>query len=152
VGNLHKLESGVEVDYIKSTAEDFAESHPAAFDTVTCLEMLEHVPRPENIIKSCSELVRPGGSVYFSTINKNLKAFLYAIIGAEHLLKLLPVGTHEYSKFIKPSEIDAWARDVKLELNDSVGLEYNPIFERYSLTKNLDVNYMMHFTKPASNE
>jgi len=152
VAKLHQMESKTTVDYKLSTAEEISASEKGNFDIVTCLEMLEHVPRPENIIKSCSELVRPGGSVYFSTINKNLKAFLYAIIGAEHLLKLLPVGTHEYSKFIKPSEIDAWARDVKLELNDSVGLEYNPIFERYSLTKNLDVNYMMHFTKPASNE
>jgi 2-polyprenyl-6-hydroxyphenyl methylase/3-demethylubiquinone-9 3-methyltransferase len=114
--------------------------------------MLEHVPQPADIIKSCADLVKPGGSVYFSTINKNLKSFLYAIVGAEHLLKLLPIGTHEYSKFIKPSEIDTWARDSMLELNDSVGLAYNPIFEKYSLTKNLDVNYMMHFTKPSSNE
>ena len=152
VAKLHQIESKTTVDYRLSTAEELSASQKECFDVVTCLEMLEHVPQPANIIKSCADLVKPGGSVYFSTINKNLKSFLYAIVGAEHLLKLLPVGTHEYSKFIRPSEIDTWARDSMLELNDSVGLAYNPIFEKYSLTKNLDVNYMMHFTKPSSNE
>ena len=152
VAKLHQIESKTTVDYRLSTAEELSASQKECFDVVTCLEMLEHVPQPANIIKSCADLVKPGGSVYFSTINKNLKSFLYAIVGAEHLLKLLPIGTHEYSKFIRPSEIDTWARDSLLELNDSVGLAYNPIFEKYSLTKNLDVNYMMHFTKPSSNE
>lgn len=152
VAKLHQIESKTTVDYRLSTAEELSASQKECFDVVTCLEMLEHVPQPADIIKSCADLVKPGGSVYFSTINKNLKSFLYAIVGAEHLLKLLPIGTHEYSKFIKPSEIDTWARDSMLELNDSVGLAYNPIFEKYSLTKNLDVNYMMHFTKPSSNE
>ena len=152
VAKLHQIESKTTVDYRLSTAEELSASKKKYFDVVTCLEMLEHVPQPADIIKSCADLVKPGGSVYFSTINKNLKSFLYAIVGAEHLLKLLPIGTHEYSKFIKPSEIDTWARDSMLELNDSVGLAYNPIFEKYSLTKNLDVNYMMHFTKPSSNE
>jgi 2-polyprenyl-6-hydroxyphenyl methylase/3-demethylubiquinone-9 3-methyltransferase len=152
VAKLHQIESKTTVDYRLSTAEELSASKKKYFDVVTCLEMLEHVPQPADIIKSCADLVKPGGSVYFSTINKNLKSFLYAIVGAEHFLKLLPIGTHEYSKFIKPSEIDTWARDSMLELNDSVGLAYNPIFEKYSLTKNLDVNYMMHFTKPSSNE
>tara|TARA_B110000438_G_scaffold257656_1_gene265896 strand:+ start:228 stop:947 length:720 start_codon:yes stop_codon:yes gene_type:complete len=152
VAKLHQIESKTTVDYRLSTAEELSASQKECFDVVTCLEMLEHVPQPADIIKSCADLVKPGGSVYFSTINKNLKSFLYAIVGAEHLLKLLPIGTHEYSKFIRPSEIDTWARDSLLELNDSVGLAYNPIFEKYSLTKNLDVNYMMHFTKPSSNE
>ena len=152
VAKLHQIESKTTVDYRLSTAEELSASQKECFDVVTCLEMLEHVPQPADIIKSCADLVKPGGSVYFSTINKNLKSFLYAIVGAEHLLKLLPIGTHEYSKFIRPSEIDTWARDSMLELNDSVGLAYNPIFEKYSLTKNLDVNYMMHFTKPSSNE
>lgn len=152
VAKLHQIESKTTVDYRLSTAEELSASEKEGFDVVTCLEMLEHVPQPADIIKSCADLVKPGGSVYFSTINKNLKSFLYAIVGAEHLLKLLPIGTHEYSKFIRPSEIDTWARDSLLELNDSVGLAYNPIFEKYSLTKNLDVNYMMHFTKPSSNE
>ena len=152
VAKLHQIESKTTVDYRLSTAEELSASQKECFDVVTCLEMLEHVPQPADIIKSCANLVKPGGSVYFSTINKNLKSFLYAIVGAEHLLKLLPIGTHEYSKFIKPSEIDTWARDSMLELNDSIGLAYNPIFEKYSLTKNLDVNYMMHFTKPSSNE
>ena len=152
VAKLHQIESKTTVDYRLSTAEELSASQKECFDVVTCLEMLEHVPQPADIIKSCADLVKPGGSVYFSTINKNLKSFLYAIVGAEHLLKLLPIGTHEYSKFIRPSEIDTWARDSMLELNGSVGLAYNPIFEKYSLTKNLDVNYMMHFTKPSSNE
>ena len=152
VAKLHQIESKTTIDYRLSTAEELSASQKECFDVVTCLEMLEHVPQPADIIKSCADLVKPGGSVYFSTINKNLKSFLYAIVGAEHLLKLLPIGTHEYSKFIRPSEIDTWARDSLLELNDSVGLAYNPIFEKYSLTKNLDVNYMMHFTKPSSNE
>ena len=148
VAKLHQMESKTTVNYQLSTAEELSASKKECFDVVTCLEMLEHVPEPEAIVKSCANLLKPGGSVYFSTINKNLKSFLYAIIGAEHLLKLLPVGTHEYSKFIKPSEIDVWARKSNLQLHNSTGLEYNPIFEKYSLSDNLDVNYMLHFIKP----
>jgi len=148
VAKLHQMESKTTVNYQLSTAEELSVSKKECFDVVTCLEMLEHVPEPEAIVKSCANLLKPGGSVYFSTINKNLKSFLHAIIGAEHLLKLLPVGTHEYSKFIKPSEIDVWARSCNLELHNSAGLQYNPIFEKYSLSDNLDVNYMLHFIKP----
>ena len=148
VAKLHQMESKTTVNYQLSTAEELSASKKESFDIVTCLEMLEHVPEPEAIVKSCANLLKPGGSVYFSTINKNLKSFLHAIIGAEHLLKLLPVGTHEYSKFIKPSEIDVWARSCNLELHNSAGLQYNPIFEKYSLSDNLDVNYMLHFIKP----
>ncbi|MCB1844167.1 MAG: 3-demethylubiquinone-9 3-O-methyltransferase, partial [Halioglobus sp.] len=116
---------------------------------VTCLEMLEHVPEPNAVVQACATLVKPGGHVFLSTINRNPKAFLLAIVGAEYLLQLLPAGTHEYEKFIRPSELDAWARDATLELQSSIGLHYNPLFRDYSLGPNVDVNYMMHFIKPA---
>ncbi|MDG1016792.1 MAG: bifunctional 2-polyprenyl-6-hydroxyphenol methylase/3-demethylubiquinol 3-O-methyltransferase UbiG [Woeseiaceae bacterium] len=148
VAKLHQIESKTTVDYKLMTAEELAEDEVGSFDIVTCLEMLEHVPDPSKVIQSCADLLKPGGSVYFSTINKNLKSFLFAIIGAEHILKLLPVGTHEYSKFIKPSSMESWSRQSLLELQSSIGLEYNPFISKYSLTHNLDVNYMMHFMKP----
>ena len=148
VAKLHQIESKTTVDYKLMTAEEIAEDEVGSFDIVTCLEMLEHVPDPSKVIQSCADLLKPGGSVYFSTINKNLKSFLFAIIGAEHILKLLPVGTHEYSKFIKPSSMESWSRQSLLELQSSIGLEYNPFISKYSLTHNLDVNYMMHFMKP----
>tara|TARA_B100001094_G_scaffold121336_1_gene117027 strand:- start:244 stop:963 length:720 start_codon:yes stop_codon:yes gene_type:complete len=148
VAKLHQIESQTSVDYKLMTAEELVKNEKGSFDIITCLEMLEHVPDPSNVIQSCADLLKPGGSVYFSTINKNLKSFLFAIIGAEHILKLLPVGTHEYSKFIKPSSIESWSRQSLLELQSSVGIEYNPFNSKYSLTHNLDVNYMMHFVKP----
>ena len=148
VARLHQAESGTNVDYQKSTAESFASEHANDFDVVTCLEMLEHVPEPMQVVASCAELVRPGGDVFFSTINRNPKAFLFAIVGAEYLLRLLPAGTHEYEKFIRPSELEAWARHAGLELEGSIGLHYNPLKREYSLGANLDVNYLMHFRRP----
>lgn len=147
VARLHQAESGTDVDYRQSTAEDLAVEMTASFDVVTCLEMLEHVPSPKTVIESCTQLVRPGGDVFFSTINRNPKSFLFAIVGAEYLLKLLPAGTHEYEKFIRPSELDEWARQSGLELKSCTGLHYNPITRGYSLGDNLDVNYMMHFRR-----
>ena len=150
VARLHQLESGVQVDYRRSTAEELAAAEPGQYDIVTCLEMLEHVPDPSQVIRSCAELVRPGGDLVFSTINRNPKSFVFAIVGAEYILRLLPKGTHEYEKFIKPSELEEWARNAGLQLQSSIGLHYNPFTRDYSLGGNLDVNYMMHFTRPGS--
>lgn len=150
VARLHQVESGVAVDYLQTTAEELAEQRPREFDVITCLEMLEHVPEPYEVIRSCHALVKPGGDVFFSTINRNPKSFVFAIVGAEYVLKLLPAGTHEYRKFIRPSELDAWARDAGLQLVSSIGLHYNPLTKVYSLGENLDVNYLMHFRRPES--
>lgn len=148
VARLHQIESGVDVDYRHATAEELAAECPGCFDVVTCLEMLEHVPEPPQVIRSCAELVKPGGHVFFSTINRNPKSFLFAIVGAEYVLKLLPAGTHEYQKFIRPSELESWARAARLELRSSIGMHYNPLNMEYSLGPNLDVNYLMHFRLP----
>jgi 2-polyprenyl-6-hydroxyphenyl methylase/3-demethylubiquinone-9 3-methyltransferase len=150
VARLHQVESGVAVDYLQTTAEELAAQRAGEFDVVTCLEMLEHVPEPFDVIRACRTLVKPGGDVFFSTINRNPKSFVFAIVGAEYILKLLPAGTHEYSKFIRPSELDAWARDAGLQLVSSIGLHYNPFTREFSLGDNLDVNYLMHFRRPAS--
>jgi len=150
VARLHGAESSVAVNYERSTAEDFADAHAGDFDVVTCLEMLEHVPSPVSVIEACARLVKPGGDVFFSTINRNPKAFLMAIVGAEHLLRLLPAGTHEYDKFIRPSELEDWARGAGLELRDSTGMHYNPITREYRLGGNIDVNYLMHFRRQAT--
>lgn len=147
VAQLHLLESGLEVEYIKITAEELAEQRPEQYDIVTCLEMLEHVPDPSLVIKACGELVKPGGHVYFSTINRNPKAWLLAVVGAEYVLNLLPRGTHEYDKFIKPSELDRWARQSSLITKKMTGLHYNPITNNYKLAPGVDVNYMMHTVK-----
>lgn len=148
VARLHQAESGACVDYRQTTAEELARTMQGSFDIVTCLEMLEHVPSPRAVIQACRDLVRPGGDIYFSTINRNPKSFLLAIVGAEYVLKLLPAGTHEYEKFIRPSELESWAREAGLQLKSSIGLHYNPITRDYSLGKNIDVNYMMHFHRP----
>lgn len=148
VAKLHLLESGLEIDYQKSSAEDFARSHPGQFDVVTCLEMLEHVPDPASVVAACQTLVKPGGLVFFSTINRNPKSYLFAIVGAEYVLNLLPRGTHDYGKFIRPSELAAWSRDAKLELQDQIGMGYNPLSKRYFLQKNLDVNYIACYQRP----
>ena len=149
VARIHQLESGVDVDYRQSTAEDIAKAQPGSFDVVCCLEMLEHVPDPAAVIKACADLAVPGGSLYFSTINRNPKAFLFAIVGAEHILKLLPAGTHEYTKFIRPSELAAWVREAGLVLEIMTGMTYNPITRRYRLDeRDVSVNYLLRATKP----
>lgn len=149
VARLHQLESGAAVDYRKMTAEQLAAAEAGEYDVVTCLEMLEHVPQPSQVIRSCAQLVKPGGHVFFSTINRNPKSFLFAIVGAEYVLKLLPSGTHEYAKFIRPSELEAWARHAGLRLVESIGMHYSPLTKAYSLGENLDVNYLMYFQRPA---
>ena len=150
VGNLHSLESGVSVTYEQSTAEDYATSHAEAFDTVTCLEMLEHVPDPSSVVAACAAMTKPGGTLFFSTINRNPKSYLLAIIGVEYVLRMLPKGTHEYSKFIRPSELGQWIRDVGLEIDQMTGLLYNPITKTYKLDeRDVDVNYMICARKPA---
>ena len=148
VARLHQVESGIAVDYRQSTAEELAATNAGQYDIVTCLEMLEHVPSPAQIIASIHTLLRPGGQAFFSTINRNPKSFVFAIVGAEYVLKLLPAGTHEYRKFIRPSELDSWARDAGLELKASIGMHYNPLTRDYSLGPGLDVNYLMHFRRP----
>ena len=147
VARLHQHESQAEVDYRLMTAEELATEEPESFDVITCLEMLEHVPDPSKVIESCAELVKPGGHVFFSTINRNPKSFAFAIVGAEYVLRLLPAGTHEYEKFIKPSELDGWARHAGLSLQNSIGMHYNPLTKEYSLGENLDVNYLMYFQR-----
>jgi 2-polyprenyl-6-hydroxyphenyl methylase/3-demethylubiquinone-9 3-methyltransferase len=144
---LHQLESGAVLDYRRITAEELAESEMASFDVVTCMEMLEHVPDPASTIRACARLVKPDGHVFFSTINRNAKAYLLAVIGAEYVLKMLPRGTHDYAKFIKPSELSRWAKSVRLEPDELIGITYNPIKQRYSLGRDTDVNYLMHTVK-----
>ena len=148
VAKLHQLESGLSIDYQKSTAEDFAQQHENAFDVVTCLEMLEHVPDPSSVVKACAKMVKPGGHVFFSTINRNPKSFLFAIIGAEYVLRLLPRGTHEYAKFIRPSELANWSREADLQVNQMTGLLFNPLTKKYQLSdSDMDVNYMISHQK-----
>lgn len=144
VARLHQMESGAEVDYQQITAERLAKEQPASFDVVTCMEMLEHVPEPASVIQACQRLVKPGGNVFFSTINRNPRSFLFAIIGAEYLLQLLPKGTHDYSKFIKPSELEHWARQSGLQVLELTGMSYNPFSQTYSLGPDVAVNYLMH--------
>jgi 2-polyprenyl-6-hydroxyphenyl methylase/3-demethylubiquinone-9 3-methyltransferase len=144
---LHLLESGLEVDYRNASAEELAAEMPGAFDVVACMEMLEHVPDPASVISACARLVKPGGHVFLSTINRNPKAYAFAILGAEYMLGLLPRGTHDYRKFITPAELDGWARSAGLECNDLTGLTYNPLSRRYRLGRDIDVNYMGHFLR-----
>ena len=150
VAKLHLLESQLDISYLDSTAEEFAEAQPAQFDVVTCLEMLEHVPDPSSVVAACQRLVKPGGLVFFSTINRNPKSYLFAIIGAEYLLNLLPRGTHDYAKLIKPSELATWSRQAHLTLRDQIGMGYNPLTKKYFLQNSLDVNYLACYEKPAA--
>lgn len=147
VAKLHQLESGAAVEYRLAAVEALAREMPASFDVVTCMEMLEHVPDPAAIVTACAQLVKPGGSVFFSTINRHPKAYLFAVIGAEYVLNLLPKGTHDYAKFIKPSELSAWARHAGLTVDTMRGMSYNPLTEHYSLNADVSVNYLLHSTR-----
>jgi len=147
VARLHLFESGQQVDYRHISAEDLAHECPASFDVVTCMEMLEHVPDPASTIRACATLVKPGGSIFFSTLNRNLKAYLMAVVGAEYVLNLLPRGTHEYAKFIKPSELARYVREAGLDVEEIIGMQYNPFSKVYSLGRDTDVNYLMRTTR-----
>ena len=149
VAQLHALEAGVEhLQYREVAVEALAAESPKSFDVVTCMEMLEHVPQPDSVVRACERLLKPGGWAFFSTIHRNPKAFLFAIVGAEHLLRLLPKGTHEYAKFIKPSELAQWCRDSGLALQQTRGMEYNPLTRRYWLSADTSVNYLFACRKP----
>jgi len=144
VAQLHLVESALAVDYEAVSAEDLAARSPGAYDLVTCMELLEHVPDPASTVRACADLARAGGQVFFSTINRNLKSYVFAVIGAEYVLKLLPKGTHDYLKFIKPSELARFARAAGLEVREIIGMSYNPLTQVYSLGSNTDVNYLVH--------
>jgi 2-polyprenyl-6-hydroxyphenyl methylase/3-demethylubiquinone-9 3-methyltransferase len=147
VAELHLLESKLDIRYEKTAAEDYAAAHPGAFDVVTCMELLEHVPQPESMVAACARLVKPGGQVFFSTINRNPKAYLFAVIGAEYVLQLLPKGTHDYQRFIKPSELSRWSRAGGLRPEELVGMTYNPFTRRYRLGADCDVNYLLRCSR-----
>ena len=151
VAELHQLESGTSVRYRSIAAEDLAKEEPEQYDVVTCMEMLEHVPDPAAVVKACAQLVKPGGWVFFSTLNRNPKSFLFAIVEAEYVLNLLPKGTHEYARMIKPSELADWVRDGGLELNQMKGMTYNPFTRVYAMNADTDVNYLMATQKPLAN-
>lgn len=143
VADLHTLESGVEVEYRRVPAEVLAQERPASFDVVTCMEMLEHVPDPSSVVRACAQLVRPGGFVFFSTLNRNPKSYLLAVLAAEYLLGMLPKGTHDYARFIRPSELDRWVRAAGMHTTHITGLTYNPLTDTYRLSRDVDVNYMV---------
>jgi 2-polyprenyl-6-hydroxyphenyl methylase / 3-demethylubiquinone-9 3-methyltransferase len=145
----HAADAGLAIDYRVASAEDIAVEQPGAYDIVTCLELLEHVPDPASVVTACARIVSPGGAVFFSTINRNAKSFMLAIVGAEYLLRLLPRGTHEYLKLIRPSELAGWCRKAGLELRELTGLHYNPALRDCRLGGNVDVNYLAHTTRPA---
>ena len=144
VAQLHVLESGNQVEYRNVSAENYAREQPGQFDVVTCMELLEHVPDPASTVAACAALVKPGGHVFFSTINRNLKSYLFAIIGAEYVLRMLPRGTHRYEKFIKPSELGAFCRHGGLDVREVIGMTYNPLTDHYALGADTDVNYILH--------
>ncbi|WP_217513310.1 bifunctional 2-polyprenyl-6-hydroxyphenol methylase/3-demethylubiquinol 3-O-methyltransferase UbiG [Vibrio metschnikovii] len=144
VARLHALETGTTLTYLQSTVEDHAKQYPHHYDVVTCMEMLEHVPDPLSVVKACARLVKPGGHVFFSTLNRNIKSYLFAIVGAEQLLKIVPKGTHDHSKFIRPSELLRMIDQTALQEQGITGLHYNPLTDSYRLGKNVDVNYIIH--------
>lgn len=147
VARLHLLESGLDIDYQKTSAEQFAINNREAFSVITCLEMLEHVPNPASVLHACHDMLEPGGHLFLSTINRNPKSYLFAILGAEYLLRLLPRGTHDYRKFIRPSELSAMARTAGFELRHITGMSYNPLTRKYSLGDDVDINYLMYLTR-----
>ena len=147
VAKLHLLESGLDINYQNSTAEEFSEKSKSKFDVICCLEMLEHVPSPSSVINACSGLVKKNGDVFFSTINRNIKSYLFAIIGAEYILNLLPKGTHDWNKFIEPAELNDWAESANLVIKDITGMTYNPITKIYMLEQDTAVNYICHYQK-----
>lgn len=147
IARLHALETQTKISYEKTTAENFAQLHREQFDVVTCMEMLEHVPDPASVIQACCDLVKPGGTVYFSTINKTWKAYLLMIVGAEHVLRWVPKGTHEYEKFIRPSQLLSAIDATQLHCDDLCGVEYSPLMNGFKITQNVDVNYMLKCTK-----
>jgi 2-polyprenyl-6-hydroxyphenyl methylase / 3-demethylubiquinone-9 3-methyltransferase len=147
VAKLHQMESGAEVEYLHTTAEEIAAKRPAHYDVVTCMEMLEHVPDPSSIVRACAALVKPSGHVFFSTINRNIKSYLFAIVGAEYVLKLLPQNTHDFAKFIRPSELSEWMLSAGLTLKDMIGMHYNIFTKEYSLGGDVAVNYLVHSIK-----
>lgn len=150
VARLHALESGVNIQYVQSTAEAFAASNPAQFELVTCMEMLEHVPEPSSVVQACADLAKPGATLVFSTLNKNWKSYLMAIVGAERVLRLVPKGTHDFQKFIRPATLMRWIDEAGLELVDATGLHYNPIQQSFRTGPGLDVNYLVVARKPLS--
>jgi len=152
VARLHALESGIEIDYQLNSAEAFAAVHDSQFDIVTCMELLEHVPDPSSIVAACSRLVKPGGIIFYSTLNRNYKAFTLAIVGAEYLLHKLPKGTHQYGRFIRPSELAVWCRDSGLTVNNLSGMQYNPCDRRYRLCDDVSVNYLLSALRPDTLE
>ena len=144
----HLQISGHEITYLQTTIEEMAVNRPQSFDIITCMEMLEHVPEPRSVVHACQTLLKPCGHIIFATLNRNLKSFVFAIVGAEYILRLLPVGTHRHAKFIKPAELAGWAADADLSVADTAGLQYNPFTRRYFLSRNTDVNYFMHIRRP----
>lgn len=144
VARLHSLETGIKVTYVQETVEQHADDHTGLYDIVTCMEMLEHVPDPRSVVLACAKLVKPGGHVFFSTINRNNKAWLMAVIGAEYVLKMVPKGTHDVKKFIRPAELIGWINETPLRERNMIGLHYNPLTDKFKLAPNVDVNYMVH--------